>query len=693
MMKRILTSLTALTVAAAFLLSASTLSAQSTKAKAKNAPFATVAVASYDDLVSQASAIGKMIGNDQVPMLIDALTAEGPVAAIKKNLDTTKPAGVVVFLVDGEPVPVIALPLNLASVVKEGGDDLPVKDNGDETYQVDDLIAKQVGDWCFAVMDESAFDLCDGFKPEQAFGAMAKRYTVSAKLSMAGIPDELKSQLCAMVEAGMNEAADEVKDTPFAALQAKNLERSQAQLKMLLYETNQILLGLRFNDKENAVEMDVAFTAKPDTQLHMILTSATPMASKTYGILSEDTAVGFWQAAKVNDEMLQYQKDQMNEMFDTLGMMKSSIMETIEKDPNKDVDDAKIVQLIADKVFAYLDKVKELSEKNISNENDGACALLLTKGAPAIVSAGVAKDAAAVDELFAGMGELAKDIVKELPAPENDKDKEIFDAVESALTTETKEIDGIKYRIASFDIAKLPEVPSEAMDAMKKIFGGTAIQAAVGTQSSDGMVYSAVSADAVKSIQDAVQRIGTQKSPEGVFGGFFVAATPILTFVDGVVDTISENDGPAVNPQAKQFITQLLAILEATPGKDRIAFTAKPVKDGMLMTLQVQEGTLKAIGTSIMMVQMMEMNSHMDATVTDAAEPAEMTEEEINQLLDAMGLEGEERESFRQELLEGQASDADEDAVDEDTVEMDENAVPAADAAPTSDMDEDAEVE
>lgn len=686
MMKRFLTGLTAMTVAAAFLLSAGTLSAQSAKAKTKQVPFATVAVASYDDLVSQASAVGKMIGNDQVPMMIDAMTAEGPAAIVKKSLDTTKPAGMVAFIVDEEPIPVVMLPLNIANVAKEGGDDFPIVDNGDGTYQIEEMVAKQIGDWCFATPDASAFEMCENLNPEQTLGSMAKRYTVSVKLSAAGVPKALKDQLFEAIEAGMTEASKSTGENPLAAMQVKNAERTIAMLKMFVYEANQVLIGLKFNEKENAIEWDFAFTAKPGTQLQSLLTGTTPMPSKTYGIIPANAALGFWQASKMNDVTLQYTKDQLVQSFEALDGLKVAISQAIEK--NADAEEAKVGKAIVGKFDAYLQKVKELSLKNLSSETDVAGALLLTPGAPAIISAGVAKDTAAVDELFAEMGNLAKGVMDEIPAPKSDKDKAAFEAFKQALTTETKEIDGIKYQIASFDVAKLPEIPSDAMDMMKKIFGSTVVQAVVATHSADGMVYSAVSADAVKSIQDAAKLVGTQEAPKNVLGGFFIAATPIVTFVDSVVDTVHPD------PQVKQILTQILAILEVSPGKDRILITSKPVKDGALTTIQIQEGTLKAIGTGIMMVQMSRMaNAGTTSPMGEDAEPVKMTEEEINQLLDTMGLEGEERETFRQELLEGQneAAPADENAPEAEAAPADENA-PEAEAAPADEAAPEAEV-
>ena len=620
-------------------------------ASSARTPFATVAVANFNDIQSQVKLVGSVIGMP-LEMLMQMNLSQGPGAILMKNIDQKKPMGACVFLVDGEPVPLVMVPVNLPELAKNAASlGLPIVDNRNGTFTIaGDTTAKQVGTWCFASPDSSAIALANGINPDDLLGKMAEKYTISVKLNVAAIPTPLKDELMEQIQMGMSMAKDAMEgDSPVAAFQAKNLERSIEQINMFVYESSQLLIGVKIS-QQNSLDFDIAMTAKPNTELAALLTGITPAPSRTYGIVPKNAALGFWQAGKMSDKLVEVQTQQLNDMFDSLDQMYVAMNQELAS--NLDSERASVLAMVLGKSRDLMKVLREKVPAMASNEVDGAMALTLDMGAPTLVSAGTTKDPEAVYDLCGELAKTFREVIDELPKPDaSDADSlKTYDAVvNKAISAEDKTIDGLKFRIASFDVAQVaaaaPESAqseaNEAIDYMKKIWGGTKVQVAIAV-SDDGMTYSAFGADAVKAIQTAAKQVDSANQPAGLVSGGFIAFAPIAKFVDDIMQIVP--DAPA---EAKQMVLMLGSLFDSTESRDKIIFSTRLINNGSLSTISIEEGTIKAFATFFMLSQTQMVVTNHSGPSGGGFEEEQMTDEEIEEMVQSLGLSGADADAFR----------------------------------------------
>ena len=638
LMKRRLTWLTTSMVAVVVLFGATTAPAQS------RTPISTIAVTSFDNIQSQAIQVGELVGVPVEPLIQQFLST--PDAAFMKYYDKSLPLGVCVYLVEGEPVFVGMIPFDLKGFEGDPGypKDAPVQCDEDGVYSLftpsGSAVGKQIGKWLFVSTNKSGLELADSIDPIKQLSGMAKRYTISVKANVAAIPTPLKDELLAQIESGMQLALNEdVPDNPMSAIsaiQASNAQQSLEQLKMLFYETSQILIGLKLSE-ENVLDLDIATTAKPNTKM-ADLVSWKPITSRSYGLIPENAAVAFWESAKVSEATLEQQRQQLvhfEEMFDQLiGFAKTELAK--DESPHAEASGKMIERL-----ETLLTTILEKSEANISDEADGMLALTLEMGSPTVVAAGSASDPDAVLDIVGEVYHAVSDLLGMVPREEAEEDGLRFlDSItKSFAAAEVQESDGMKYRIVSIDLEEIPgpeEETAEVLEQITKIWGSTKIESGVAS-TDDGIVYAVWSADALTSLKSLVQGSSAQP-PKGQSIGGYVAFAPVMKFINDVSESIP---GAELGPSMEQ----ILAILDSSAGKDKVRFSARPIPNGSVSTISVEEGVLRTIGVLVMMQQ-----ESAGVMSMDDADAPQMTDEEIENLIEELELTGAEADDFREQM-------------------------------------------
>ena len=117
-----------------------------------------------------------------------------------------------------------------------------------------------------------------------------------------------------------------------------------------------------------------------------------------------------------------------------------------------------------------------------------------------------------------------------------------------------------------------------------------------------------------------------------------MAFAPVMKFINDVSESIP---GAELGPSMEQ----ILAILDSSAGKDKVRFSARPIPNGSVSTISVEEGVLRTIGVLVMMQQ-----ESAGVMSMDDADAPQMTDEEIENLIEELELTGAEADDFREQM-------------------------------------------
>lgn len=265
-------------------------------------PIVVITVASMNKLMEDVSYVTAALGYPQFGALFQ-MTAGGAT----QGLDTARPIGIFVPLVDGSPQPVGVVPTNDIERVLKGleGQLGPADKLDDGTFVVAAQAAlvyiRQVGSWAVVAASQEMLDRMPE-DPLPLMGGMGEDYDLAVRVRVQEIPLPIREMLVGQLREGFEGAALRQGDE-----EVLNLGKAQMQqFESLVRDTDELMLGINISPNERMVSVDTEFTAAPGTDLAKMYAGQQPIKSMFTGVLQGESAIRYHYATAINEETLRY---------------------------------------------------------------------------------------------------------------------------------------------------------------------------------------------------------------------------------------------------------------------------------------------------------------------------------------------------------------------------------------------------
>ena len=528
---------------------------------AETRPIAALAVASYNDLVSDVNFVGNLIQRPQLGAVLD-----GGVAFITQlkglvGVDKTRRWGAVVQA-SGEddvsaylfvPVTDFKQALSLVelycTVESEGGVyKLTPKDGKKVGY------LKQQGAWAFLADKAEALAKCDA-DPSALLGNLKNDYIVGARVFLANVPEGLRQKFLSQLKQGLQKDAAQHADESNEeyASRKKIIDQVEPYLTRVFSDLDQIVFGWGLDRTAEKTFVDLSVTARPGTKTAEEMGLAAKSTTNFAGFrLPNATATAAW-----------------------AGTMPAAKQEIA----------ASLIEFVRGKGLAGIEKKTPENKRAVAREvfNDGAdllqkivksghvdgvdTAVFGPDGATGLVAVYVA-DGALLDKILHA---VAKGIIAEHP--------EVAQFVK---------LDAEKSGSINFHKISVP-VPKDAKDretAVKLI--GEKFDFVVGVGQENA--YVAIGRDADTTLKKAIAA-SSQMGPKSVSPlEVSFAVEPVAAFVATAGKVPDRQNAAMVERELKK-----------TPGKDHVIFTVRPIANGVQVHLEIEQGLVRLFGRLVVM--------------------------------------------------------------------------------------------
>jgi hypothetical protein len=266
-------------------------------------PVLVLTVASLNKLMQDVNYISGVIGQPQAGGMFTLMAG-----SFTQGLDTSRPIGVLVPMVDGSPEPIGVLPTaNVDLMLKQLEGTLGAADRLDDgTFVVAAgtslVYIRQVGEWAVIARNRELIDLVPA-DPMSLMKGLGDNYDLGLRLSIQEIPLPLRELLVDQLSQGFEQAIARQQGDD-----AQVLDFSKAQLEQLnklIREADQLMFGININPSKRVVSIDTEFTAAPGTSLAEMYAGQLPIPSKFTAVLKGDSAIRYHAAASISPEVIE----------------------------------------------------------------------------------------------------------------------------------------------------------------------------------------------------------------------------------------------------------------------------------------------------------------------------------------------------------------------------------------------------
>lgn len=537
---------------------------------AETKPIAALAVASYNDLVSDVNLVGKLIERPQLGGALEGLLAVVTQGKGLAGIDKTRPWGIIVQAASEEnfagyafvPVTDFKEALGLlelySAVDAEGGVyKLTPKDGKKVTY------VKQQGAWaCFAEKAE-VLAQCDA-DPLALLGSLKKNYIVAGRVFLANVPEGLREKFISGIRQGMEKESskkDGESDEEFA-LRKKVLEQVEPYLVRVIGELDQVVFGWGLDRTAEKTFVDVSVTAKSGTKTAEEMDMAAKAMTNFAGFRASSAAVNVSLAGPIPAAKQEIAAS-------VIEAIRGKGLSDIEKKTPEDK------RALAKEV---LNSGADLLQKVVkSGHVDGAVTVMVGPEVATGLLAGYVADGASLDKI---LHTIAATALAEHPE------------LGQFLKLDAETQGAIHFHKISVPIS------SDNPDQKQLVqLVGESLDVVIGIGKENAYVAAGRNAEAtLKKAIAASSTMGRKAvSPVEVS----VAVKPLTAFVAAV--------GKAQDrPKAVMAESEL----KKTPGKDHVGLTVRPVPNGVQFHLEVEQGLVRLFGRLVIMG--MEHKSHAE---------------------------------------------------------------------------------
>jgi len=517
-------------------------------------PIAVVSIAGTDELLADVLYLTEAAGSGDVGRLA-ALMASPYTAA----LDKQKPSGVYVVMTGEEEVgavgfiPVKDLELLLAALKQQIGEPEDVGDGVLEigTDRPQSVFVKQQKAWAFITNERELLDDLPK-NPAKLLGGMHKKYTIALQANVRNIPDDLRQLAVKELRKGFQERLeDEVDDEKAAEIARKIGGRWVDEFVRLVEETEQVTLGWEIDADGQKTFLDFSVTAVEGSKLASEMATIKESESAFAGFFLPGAAATFHAAGKSADT-----DEEM--MLLLLAMLRDEVMKGIDEDDNLDNDEER--EIVRDIVGRFLDIAEQTVKARTVNLGG---TLVLKPNSLAAAVGGFVADGGALE---AALGDLWKFAKKKDPTA-------------AKVKFETQTHQGVKLHTTTVPLDDQKELAGEILgDPLEIVLG-------IGEKA----VYLSFGKDSTDLLKDVIDKSLADTENKFAPAELSIALTPILEFAASI------DDNPGVQ--------SALASLKEAGGKDGIALKVTPIRRGVSVRFEIEEGVLSAAGEAAKVLQ------------------------------------------------------------------------------------------
>jgi len=266
-------------------------------------PVLVLTVASLNKLMQDVNYISGVMGQPQAGGMFTLMAG-----SFTQGLDTSRPIGILVPMVDGSPEPIGVMPTaNVDLMLKQLEGTLGAADKLDDgTFVVAAgtslVYIRQVGEWAVIARNRELIDLVPA-DPMSLMKGLGDNYDLGLRLSIQEIPLALRELLVDQLSQGFEQAVarQQGNDAQVLDLSKTQLE----QLNKLIREADQLMFGININPTKRVVSIDTEFTAAPGTSLAEMYAGQLPIPSKFTAVLKGDSAIRYHAAASISPEVIE----------------------------------------------------------------------------------------------------------------------------------------------------------------------------------------------------------------------------------------------------------------------------------------------------------------------------------------------------------------------------------------------------
>jgi len=519
-------------------------------------PIAALAVASYNDLVSDVNFVGSLVERPQLGAGLEGLLAMVTQGKGMDGIDKTRTWGMVVQINGAENftgyafVPVTDFKkvlglLELYTTVGSEGDVYKVtsKDGKIAGY------VKQQGAWAFFAEKPEMLAQCDA-NPVALLGKLKNEYIVAGRIFLANIPEGLRGKFMSQFKQSLQEGAAQRagESSEEYANRKKAIDQLEAYATRVCGELDQVLFGWGLDRTAEKTFVDVSVTAKPGTETAEEMGLAAKATTQFAGFRVPGAAVtAVWAG------LIPAVKQQM--AMGTIEAGRSKVLAEVEKSvPESNRAAAK--ELVNDGA-GLLQKIVK------SGHVDGVAAVLVDPKVATALLAGYVADGALLDKM---LHTIAKMIFAEHPE------------LEQFVTLDAEKSGSINIHRISIPI---PAGSEDAEKAIKLIGDKLDIVIGVGKENA----YLAAGRDALATLQKAIEN-------SGQVGAKAVSPLEVWVAIKPLASLVAAVGKPHEQPPA----TMIESELQKTPGKDHVIFSVRPVLNGVQVHLEIEQGLIRLLG-------------------------------------------------------------------------------------------------
>ncbi|MEZ6094415.1 MAG: hypothetical protein R3C03_09285 [Pirellulaceae bacterium] len=466
-----------------------------------------------------------------------------------RGIDKSKPIGGLFYFDEGnpEPKPVFFVPVsNLDDLLDMVSQFAPVEDEDDysviQTPSGESLYIKDAG--AYAVVAPKAELLENAPANIEEFVAdLPGRYNIGARVFVQRIPEGMREQGLDMIESQYLEQLENMSadDDIAAELQMKNFEMQMKQIRSLVNETDELVLGLDFDREGKNIHFDVQMVGLDGSYL--------AKQSENYGDTGASRFAGFLDEAAtftVNGKGKLSAQD-IEQYSTMLTDVRSAAMEKLEEEVDASDESFEQIKDLVASAFDILD----------STLKDG----VMDVGGNIVLSDDGAN--------------MALGVVCANPQEFEGKVKELVEVAKAEMEEEGVEVN---MNVETFEGANFHEIVfpiPEDEEEMTNLFGDTG-HLFIGFGSDT--IYFAAGNDPMPNLKDSMTRT---TGAETVPMQYNLYLAPLMQKIASI--------------EGEDMVQQMADKLEAN-GRDRVRFLMKAMTNGLDMRFEVEDGILELIG-------------------------------------------------------------------------------------------------
>lgn len=542
-------------LASAVLIGAGSLRAGAAPAADGSKPVALVSLASYDELVKDVGALGKLVDRPELGTALDGLVAAVTQGKGLAGLDKSRPVGIILTWDGSKPAGYAFAPvkdlkqllgvLELYAKVEDGGSGLytvAAKGKNKKFY------VKGAGPWAFVAEKPEALAgvVTD---PSSLLAGMDGQYLLAARLFAANLPDAVREKFIADVTRGVQKSLSLKSGESDAVSDARKKLGKEVvdSLTGAMNDLDQVTLGWALDRQTERTFLDLSVTARSGSPLasQMVIEK---IASSFRGFRLPGAALtgnwaGMLPAAKI-------------EMLSTLiDAGRAQALQDIEK---KHGDGGAVLKPIVNDLADFARKTVK------SGRCDGAVAVLLDSQSATALAGGYVADGPLLEKALRALADLV--------------------GQQQPVVQEWVKFDAARMKDVRFHTLSVPLPPdTKEREKVVQLIGET-VEVVVGIGPTSA--YLAVGRDALGTLKRAIEASAAVSSATALPVDISVAIEPIARFV-AVVGKAHER--PAADMIDKE--------LKKTPGQDHVRLVGRPIPQGFQYRLEVEPGIVRLISS------------------------------------------------------------------------------------------------